>query len=244
MPGKLPLYESLLVFENYPVDFSSHVLSESETRTSHFQVLGSQTNYALTFLVTLDKALHIRLVYHRQRIDSGSVPKLLEHFTGLLEMIALNSEQPLEYFLRQIPFDQVPKVRPYWKVGAQAAAMDFIAPRTPTEQTLARIWADALGVEVERVGIQHSFFELGGYSLLAIEIISKVRDTFQIELPLRFLFEAPTIADLAIVVAQKQAEQVDSDTLEQMLAELEQPSMPEQTADDPLPVNGSGRTGQ
>jgi amino acid adenylation domain-containing protein len=73
--------------------------------------------------------------------------------------------------------------------------LSFVAPRTPIEEMLASIWADVLRIEI--VGVHHNFFELGGHSLLATQVISRVRDTFAVELPLRSLFEAPTIAEFA-----------------------------------------------
>ncbi|MBG1243498.1 non-ribosomal peptide synthetase [Nostoc sp. NZL] len=71
----------------------------------------------------------------------------------------------------------------------------FVAPRTPIEEVIAGIWTQVLGLE--KVGSNDNFFELGGHSLLATQVISRLRDAFQVELPLRYLFESPTIAELA-----------------------------------------------
>jgi amino acid adenylation domain-containing protein/thioester reductase-like protein len=74
----------------------------------------------------------------------------------------------------------------------------FVAPRTPTEKTLAGIWAEVLGIE--RVGIHDDFFELGGHSLLTTQVAFRTRQAFQAEFPLHCLFEAPTVSGLAQVI--------------------------------------------
>lgn len=75
---------------------------------------------------------------------------------------------------------------------------NYIAPRTPVEQVLVKIFAEVLGVK--RLGIHDNFFELGGHSLLATQLVSRVRDTLRVELPLRSVFEASTIAELSQIV--------------------------------------------
>jgi amino acid adenylation domain-containing protein len=81
-------------------------------------------------------------------------------------------------------------------------ALGYVAPRNPTEDFLTALWAEVLSLD--KVGIHDNFFALGGHSLLATQLISKVRATFQVELPLRALFEAPTLAALAHKLEQAQ----------------------------------------
>jgi acyl carrier protein len=79
---------------------------------------------------------------------------------------------------------------------------EYVGPRTPAEESLVRLWCDVFGVE--RVSVTENFFELGGHSLLATQAVSRVRKELGIDLPVRALFESPTIAQLAKLVEQAQ----------------------------------------
>src|SRR5262249_60454966 len=82
-----------------------------------------------------------------------------------------------------------------------------VAPRTPTERELARVWAEALGVE--RVGAEDNFFDLGGSSLSAVQFTFRVRELFQVALPLRTLFEARPGAACALRMEDRVLGQYD-----------------------------------
>jgi acyl carrier protein len=71
----------------------------------------------------------------------------------------------------------------------------FVAPRTPLKEKLAAIWESTLAVEP--IGIHDNFFELGGDSLVATQVVSRIQDTFSIELSIRHLFDSPTIDQLS-----------------------------------------------
>jgi acyl carrier protein len=75
----------------------------------------------------------------------------------------------------------------------------YVAPRTECEEDLAGIWRQIL--RTDKVGVEDNFFDLGGNSLLAIQVVSRVREGFSVELPIRTLFERPTVASLAEVIA-------------------------------------------
>ncbi|MFP5264051.1 MAG: amino acid adenylation domain-containing protein, partial [Blastocatellia bacterium] len=77
-------------------------------------------------------------------------------------------------------------------------AHDYAAPRNHVEEIIASIWSDVLGVE--RVGVNDNFFDLGGHSLVAARLVSRVREALHVELPLRRLFEHPTVAGLGEII--------------------------------------------
>ena len=109
---------------------------------------------------------------------------------------------PAAFFI----LDELP-VTPNGKVDRHALRLlesserrgkEFVAPRSVAEEMVAEIWSGVLGVS--RIGVFDNFFELGGHSLKATQVMSRVRSSFQVELPLRTLFEADNVAALAAVL--------------------------------------------
>jgi len=74
----------------------------------------------------------------------------------------------------------------------------YVAPENETEQKIAAIWGELLGIE--QIGADDRFFELGGHSLLGTQLISRLRQVFQVNLPLTIIFEYPTVAEMALAV--------------------------------------------
>jgi acyl carrier protein len=85
--------------------------------------------------------------------------------------------------------------------SAQNSKRAFTPPHTITEETLAQMWRELL--QLPRVGVDDNFFEIGGHSLLAMQFMARVQNTFRTELSLRDIFEAPTIAELAALVERR-----------------------------------------
>jgi len=125
------------------------------------------------------------------------------------ELRAFLKEKLPEYMLPSVylVLDKLP-LTPHGKVDRRALARSegaareldapFVAPRNAIEEVLAEIFAEVL--KIERVGVNDNFFDLGGHSLLATQLVSRVRKDFQPDLPLRKIFEAPTVAALAALL--------------------------------------------
>ena len=113
----------------------------------------------------------------KQRLPEYMIPSAFV----LLEALPLTPHGKLDY--KRLPTPE------------RGSGESYIAPRTEVEEKLAAIWREVLGAE--RIGVEDNFFELGGHSLLATQVISRMQDAFQKSLPVRRLFESPTIAELA-----------------------------------------------
>ena len=94
---------------------------------------------------------------------------------------------------------------------AVASSRSYTAPSTPTEQVLAQIWSEVL--KIKQIGANDNFFDLGGHSLLATQVISRIRRAVGVELPLRSLFESPTIFKLSARIEQFRRDQVGLQSL-------------------------------
>ena len=95
----------------------------------------------------------------------------------------------------------------------------YAAPRNQIETTIAGVWQDVLGVA--RVGIHDNFFDLGGNSLLGIQLVSMLRKAFLLEMPMNSIFESPTVAEQAVVISETQRKESEFEEFDQMLKEIE-----------------------
>jgi natural product biosynthesis luciferase-like monooxygenase protein len=146
----------------------------------------------------------------------GEDPRLAAYVV-LRPGVSLSATELKKHLKQQLPEHMVPAafalleqlpLTPNGKVDRKAlpdlewqreGGVRFAPPRTPMEQELARIWSDLL--RVPEVGRDDNFFELGGHSLLATQLVSRLRTAFSLEVPVRILFESPTIAEQARFLA-------------------------------------------
>ncbi len=163
-----------------------------------------------------------------------------EHAAGDTRLVAyvvmdapVNSHELREYLKQRVPEYMVPSafvtmaempLTPNGKVDRKAlpaaeysgGEAGYVAPRTPVEEVLSGIWKQVL--RVERVGVHESFFELGGHSLLATQVISRIREAFRVELPLRVIFESPTVVEQAVRVetALRSGEEIQTPSMKRV----------------------------
>jgi amino acid adenylation domain-containing protein len=101
-------------------------------------------------------------------------------------------------FLDELPLTPNGKVDrralPTPDLASPSLESSFVAPSTPTEQAITKVWQEIL--TIEQIGIHDNFFELGGHSLIATQVMSRLPQIFSLDLPLSLLFELPTIAEL------------------------------------------------
>ena len=143
------------------------------------------------YVVPRDTGEHGAIISTIRQQLAGVLPKfMLPHAYVVLDALPLTSNGKLDR--RALP-------APDW--SAQTAT-DYVAPRNATEQALAQLWQEVLGVE--RIGVFDSFFDLGGHSLLATRLITRIEQHFGVQLPLRNLFENPTIAGTCDAIATAQ----------------------------------------
>lgn len=216
LPASRPLYESILVFQNFPAGVTDQSPEGLKLAVGGTQHRGAQTKYPLAFLVTpAREGLNIELVYQRQRVSEIGTSFILTHMLMLLEQLAADPVVHLRHLLHMIPHEQIPRFKPLRQT--KAVALGYAEARTPLEHMLVDIWREVLNVE--RLGIHDHFLDLGGHSLLALQLMTRIREVFRVELPLRNFFDAPTVADMARSIAEQQSE--ESELLDQLLNEIE-----------------------
>ena len=188
-------------------------------------------NTPLCYVYAIRPAPERRLIREQgEPTHIRSLPGLHDPLLSVNELRSFLQEQLPDYmvpsafvFLEALPLTPNGKVDrralPVPEQGRPELQETMVAPRTPVEETVAGIWADVLGVK--HVGIYDNFFDLGGHSLKATQAISRVRSALHMDVPLRALFEAPTVAGLATIITETQMQHAGQNDLTGILSELE-----------------------
>jgi acyl-coenzyme A synthetase/AMP-(fatty) acid ligase/acyl carrier protein len=169
-----------------------------------------------------NKPEHVRLIAYIVP-DTASTPSVRDLRRYLMEHLPEYLIPAGFVFLEALPLNH------HGKIDRAALPMPdhlrpdldtpFVAPRSLLEKRIAEIWREVLALDC--VGVHDSFLELGGDSILAAQLISRVTRTFHLDLPLPLLFQSPTVSDMALLIARyRDTDSVQSD-LENAIAELE-----------------------
>jgi amino acid adenylation domain-containing protein/non-ribosomal peptide synthase protein (TIGR01720 family) len=191
VPGGTELFDSIVVFENYPVDNEAaraHGLELSDLRAVE------TTNYPLNVVVYPGERLSFVLAYDRALFTEDTVAALTAHLHGLLAGIA----EQVEPTLGSLPSTTDVAVRSAASTSPrvpECQPSEYRAPETPTEVALAEIWSDVLGVH--RIGALDSFFDVGGDSITSLHVATRVKSAFGVALTPRDVLTERTVAALA-----------------------------------------------
>ena len=193
IPSGVPMFESVIAFENYPLD---PVWEENAGNLSiESDRYVEQTNYPLAIVIAPTDRLTIRISYDRARFGRAEVDRLAKCFLALLKAFAADPSAPVEEATLSVAAEVVPVREATRDIAPTPAVAEYVAPRTRTEDVLASIWTDIL--EVDKVGARDNFFGLGGHSLLATRLASRIADVLGLDVSVRAVFDHPVLEDLA-----------------------------------------------
>lgn len=198
LPSGKSLYESLVVFENYPLSPETIIPDNIPLTIEDTRALGAQTAYALTILITPGPELKLQLIHDQRRIDKTSVQHIARHLLLLFHIVVENPQIPIQTLIESIADDQIPVISTISPVPKNQEDRPFVPPRTNTEQRLAELWKQILGVAT--VGVHDNFFDLGGHSLIAMRLVAAIQEAFGKHISMTTLFETPTLATLAELI--------------------------------------------
>jgi acyl carrier protein len=180
----------------------------------------------------LGTAEQIQEVAVLAREDSPGDKRLVAYYVGALDAEALRAHASAQLPAYMVPAAYVQlasfPLTPNGKLDRKAlpapsgdawVSRGYEAPIGQIEETLASLWADLL--KVERVGRQDNFFELGGHSLLAVQLLARIRQTFEIDVPLNDIFAAHDLAGMAQAIVQAGLGSYSQEDIAQAMAELD-----------------------
>jgi amino acid adenylation domain-containing protein len=167
------------------------------------------SRFDLSLSATEAERLPIRCEYSAELFDRSTVENWLKDYEQLLSAAAANparrlSQLPKLQFAKRV-MEPAPAAATARSIAVRPSILaSAVEAMTETEQKLAEIWREV--VLIETVGRHESFFDVGGHSLLATKVTARISKTFGINLPVRFIFESPTIAELAVVIDRMQTD--------------------------------------
>jgi non-ribosomal peptide synthase protein (TIGR01720 family) len=204
VPWRFRLFDSLLVFQNYLNDESTRKLSQEVA----IRTIASPeaTNYPLTLTVTPGPELNFKVLFQSSRFDGSAIEYLLRDLVNLTKAIPEGGARQLEEMLGFLPQESRGLAKRASENAFRHAVKTFpySAPASDLEQKIADIWKDLF--QIEQVGMDVNFFDLGGHSLLLLRAHERVRALIDDQLPVVALLKYPTIRSLARHLRKQESE--------------------------------------
>ena len=194
IPGNMPLFEILFIFNNYPTDSltsqsgeENDVNSDDDLGSDDFNLF-ERTIFPLTILAGPGKEITLKIIYDSLRFDSAAISTMLKHWQNLLESLV---EDP-QGRIREIIMRSEEKIPLELRVRL---SREIVSKGKSVKRIIEDIWSDVLGIE--KIGMYDNFFMIGGHSLLATQIVSRLKETFSVDLPVQEIFENQTIEEIS-----------------------------------------------
>ena len=198
IPGHRPLFETFVVVENFPSQKASATDSDGISVTDFRSDL--TTAYPLTIAVVLGDRLTITCRYDTTRCGRSAVGRLVAEMISILTSMVSEPNNTVAAALDESSSTEIRLLLTNETNASNGRRTEYIRPRTDTERRLAEIWEDVLGIA--SVGVDDDYFALGGTSILAVRLFSRIESELGARIPLNTLFPHPTIAGLAEVIAE------------------------------------------
>lgn len=189
IPLRQRLFETLLVFQNYSVD-EKCIRWGSDLRIEEFTA-PVRTNYPLTLVVEPGEELRFTLVRQTARFGEEYAALLLEQLSALLDSFAVDSDTEVPDLLKGIDLPVIERK----SVEVDQRAQPGLPATSTMQRRIASVWEKAFGIE--NIGIDENFFDLGGHSLLLIQVHSLLCEELDRDIPVVDVFANPTIEKLA-----------------------------------------------
>ena len=191
MPWRYRLFESVVVFQNYLVDesarrFGRQIAIADFTGPIH-------TNYPVMLLAEPGATLRLTLIYEQQTVARKTVERWGRDLALLMQRMPDFFDQRVAELQELLSPPVVASAKPRERIRAES--QNYVPPQTEMEKTIAGVWQGMFGLE--QVGIEENFFDLGGHSLLLVQMHGRLQETLKAEFSIVTLFEHPTVRSLA-----------------------------------------------
>lgn len=226
LPWRQRLFENIVVFQDAAADSGARSWLGPDVRIEQVYT-PTRTGYPLALIVADGERLSLRITGDDRYFSSETAGILLERLQELLVRICASGDVTLGTLLATLPAAE-PGALGNGAGGGEVSREAFVPPASALEAVIARLWSDLLGVR--DVGATENFFALGGQSLVAMQVVARIRDMFSAEIPVRALFANPTVAQFARALAAHERTPGQAERIARLVQRVEAMSLDELAA--------------